>query len=406
VLSPRTRHPSSPALRLLRRAFLAPDAAATLVAWRDRLAAGGIVREIAATADLRRALPWLADALGRAGILDRLPLDERRLLLAAHLSAAETADRAARTLLPLGAALAPGTPVLLLKGAALHGALYAEASLRPLSDIDAYVPPAHAPALRTALATAGLASDPLTAARWADYDASGGRAHRLSDLLAHPVSGRGLTVEVKLDPVQVGVPLRHGERFLEGATPSRRYPGFLVPSPEALAVQQAVHLARHDGTDLVWWAELAHGIARATARGAFDRDRVDALVAGEGLLGTVRAAFTEADALFPGTVPRAVRAAPGRGAVLRRFRRRTASARPPDEAAATWGLQAAHAVGAGRAGPLVGSLLRRVWPGAAYVRARLGLSADAPVGWRARFARLARLARPARVGDPGPGGSR
>jgi hypothetical protein len=392
-LSPRTRHPTSAALRLLRATFLAPDPAPTILASSPRWAAGGLLREIAATPDLRRALPWLADALGRAGVLDRLPPDERGLLLAAHLSATETADRAARTLLPLGAALPPATPVLLLKGAALHGDLYPDASLRPLSDVDLYVPPPHAPALRAALATAGLVADPLTAARWADYDASGGRAHRLSDLIAVPAAGRGLAVEVKLDPVQAGVPLRHGERFLKGATPSRRYPGFLVPSPEAMAVQQAIHLARHDGSDLVWWAELAHGIARAVARGAFDADRVASLVEGEGLLGTVRAAFAEAEALFPGTVPEAVRAAPGRGIVLPRFRRRVARARPADERAATWGLQAAHAVGARRPLPVLASLWRRVWPGAAYVRARMGVPDAAPVGWRVRVARLARLAR-------------
>ena len=393
MLSPRTRHPTSPALRLLRATFLTPDPAPVLARWAPRLAAGGLLREVAATPDLRRALPWLADALGRAALLDALPADERGLLLAAHLSAAETADRAARTLLPLGAALPPGTPVLLLKGAALHGDLYPDASLRPLSDADLYVPPAHADALRAALAAAGLAADPLTAARWADYDASGGRAHRLSDLIARPASGRGLAVEVKLDPVQVGVPLRHGERFLEGATPSRRYPGFLVPSPEAMAVQQAVHLARHDGSDVVWWAELARGIARATARGAFDAARVRHLVEGEGLLGTVRAAFAEAEALFPGTVAAALRAAPGGGIVLPRFRRRAAAARPADERAATWGLQTAHAVGARRPIPVLSSLWRRVWPGAAYVRARMGLPADAPVGWRARVARLTRLGR-------------
>ncbi|MBL9088644.1 MAG: nucleotidyltransferase family protein [Planctomycetia bacterium] len=396
MLSPRTRHPTSPALRLLRATFLAPDPSPVLRAWAPRLAAGGLLREVAATPDLRRALPWLADALGRAGVLDGLPADERGLLLAAHLSAAETADRAARTLLPLGAALPPGTPVLLLKGVALHGDLYPDASLRPLSDADLYVPPAHAAALRAALGAAGLGADPLTAARWADYDASGGRAHRLSDLIARPAAGRGLAVEVKLDPVQVGVPLRHGERFLEGATPSRRYPGFLVPSPEAMAVQQAVHLARHDGSDVVWWAELAHGIARATARGAFDPARVRALVGGEGLLGTVRAAFAEADALFPGTVPAALRAAPGGGIVLPRFRRRVAAARPADERRATWGLQTAHAVGARRPFPVLASLWRRVWPGAAYVRARMGLSADAPVGWRTRVARLTRIGRGAR----------
>lgn len=392
MLSPRTRHPSSPALRLLRATFLAPDATARLERWADRLAAGGLVRELAATPDLRRALPWLADALVRAHLLERLPHDERALLLAARLSSAETADRAARTLLPLGAALPPGTPVLLLKGAALHGALYADASLRPLSDLDLYVPPAHAAALRTALTTADLVADPLTAARWADYDASGGHAHRLSDLIARPRTGHGLAVEVKLDPVQVGVPLRHGERFLDGATPSPRYPRFLVPSAEAMAVQQAVHLARHDGSDLVWWAELAHGIARATARGAFAADRVAELVAGEGLLGTVRAAFTEAEALFPGTVPRALRAAPGRGAVLPRFRRRTAGPARADERAATWGLQVAHAVGARRPGTLITSLWRRVWPGAAYVRARLGLPEGTPIGGSSRLARLAQLA--------------
>lgn len=394
MLSPRTRHPSSPALRLLRAVLGADDPAPALAPFAARLEAGGLVREVARTAEFRRALPALADTLARAHGpavgLDRLPPDERALLLAAHLAAAESADRAARTLLPLGAALPRDLPVLLLKGAALHGDAYADPALRPLADVDVYVPPAHAPAFRRALDAAGLAPDPLTAARWADYDASGGRAHRLSDLVARPRDGRGLAIEVKLDPVQVGVPVRGGERFLEGARPSKRYPGFLVPGPEAMAVQQALHLARHDGTDLVWWAELAHGVRRAAAAGGFDAGRIEALVGPEGLAGTVRAVLAEAEALFPGTVPAAARR-PGRGPVLRRFRCTGAPPRPADERAATWSLQSAHAVAARRPGTVLGALLRRVVPGAAYVRARLGLPADAPVGWRAHVARWRRL---------------
>lgn len=387
-------------MALLRNAFLAPDPAPALGRSAARLAAGGLVREVAAERDLRRALPWLARALSDAGLFVRLPADERALLLAARLRGESDAARAARTLLPLGAALAPGTPALLLKGAALHGTLYPDAALRPLSDLDLFVPPVAVAPVRQALAAAGLAFDPTTAARLADYDASGGRAHRLSDLIARPPTRDGLAVELKLDPLQVGVPVRRSERFLLDARPSPRYPGLLVPSPEVMAVQQALHLARHDGSDLVWWGELAHGLARAARTGALRPRVLSDLVRGEGLLGTLRAVLREAEALFPGTVPRALFTARGGGVVLPRFRvrgRRGGATRGPasrpDERTATLGLAAVHAIGARRPFTVLASLLRRTWPSDGYVRAVLRMPVGARVSLPDRLARVRRLLR-------------
>lgn len=387
--SPRARHPSSPALAALRTALVeAPTGAAASTVGR-LVAAGGVVAEAARAPDLRRALPSFARWLEAAELLPRVPPAERATLAAARLSAAAAARRVAATLEPLGAALATvGVAPLLLKGTALHGTAV-DPALRPVSDADLYLRAADLDAFRRAAGAAGLAPDALTAARLADYDASGGRAHRLSDLVFRRTDGAGVPVEGKLDPVQVGVPLRTAAAFLEGATPSPVYRGFLVPAAEPMAVQQALHLARHDGSDLLWWAELARGVRDARAAGRFDRDRMEALVAGEGLLGTVREALREAAALFPGCIEPALvhGAAPG-GVTLARFRTRHAAPSEPDERAATWALQLAHVVGSGRWLAAAAALARRLRPGDAYVRARFGLPADAPVDGRLRARRL------------------
>jgi hypothetical protein len=372
-----------------------------VAAWQDRLAAGGIVREVAREIDFRRSLPLVDGWLSQGGLFDRLPADERSLLVAARLAGEACAGRLGQTLTPLGAAArSEGVAPLLLKGAALHGTLYNSSALRPVSDADLYVPPDGLPALRRALAAAGLSPDAMTAARLADLDATGGRAFRLSDLVFRRADGRGLPVEVKLDPVQVGLPLRCGEAFLDGAMPSPCYAGFLVPAPEAMAVQQAIHLARHDGSDLLWWAELARGVANA--RGAdgsdgFDVARAERLLAGEGLLGTARAAFGEAEALFPSSFPpalgRGARSHSPTGPTLARFRSRAAIAPPPDERAATLSLQTAHAASGGRPIAVIASALRRVWPSDAYVRARMGLPPDAPVRLATRSRRLLQTLR-------------
>jgi hypothetical protein len=396
--SPRARHRASPALRFLRAILLRSPTPDVVSAWRDRLAAGGIVREVAREIDFRRSLPLVDRWLSEAGLFERLPADERSLLAAARLAGEASAARLGETLTPLGAAArSEGVAPLLLKGAALHGTLYAAAALRPVSDGDLYVPPHGLFALRRALAAADLSPDAMTAARLADLDASGGRAFRLSDLVYRRADERGLPVEVKLDPVQVGLPLRRGDAFLEGATPSPCYAGFVVPAPEAMAVQQAIHLARHDGSDLLWWAELARGVA--TARGAdgatrFDVVGAERLLAGEGLLGTARAAFEEAERLFPGSIPSALRRGAKRtGPTLARFRSQSALAPPANERAATLSLQAAHAASGRQPMAVIAAALRRVWPSDAYVRARMGLPADAPVRLATRGRRLLQTLR-------------
>jgi hypothetical protein len=382
---------ASPARRFLAEVLhprAGQDAAAR---WADRLAAGGIVREIAADPGLRRALPLAADRIGRALPAHALPSDERHALVAVRIAGAASAAAAAATLAPLGRACAEvGVAPLLLKGTALHGDLYPDAALRPVSDADLYVPPARFGDLRAALRRAGLEPDPMTAGRLAAYDATAGRESRLADFVFLRPDARGVHVEAKLDPVQLGLALRLGERFLEGARPSAAYPGFLVPAAEAMAVQQALHLARHDGADLLWFAEIAAVLARAAA--TFDASRALSLVDGEGLWGTLRSAFRATESLFPGTVPAALRR-PGRapGATPARFR----AAPPPcgrsraSEAAATWSLQAAHALSAGRPWEALAALLRRIHPHRAYVAARMG----GRFGVVARARRLASAAR-------------
>ena len=371
--TPLSRHRASPALRFLRATLLAPDRAEAAKPFAARLGAGGIVRELAAEDDLRRALPAVGAMLKDAGLLERLPADERSALSAARMSATMRAEAVRVTLEPLGAVCAQtGVVPLLLKGTALHGRKGWPAVLRPVSDVDLLVKPADFQALRVALTFAELAPEPLTAGRLAAYDGSGDKEFFLSDFVFRRTDGEGVPVEAKLDPVQVGRALARAAAFFEGATESKAYPGFQVPAPEPMAVQQAIHLARHDGSDVLWFAELAGGVRAAGSR--FDVAKADALVADEGLLGTVRAAFAAAEELFPGSFPKAALRGGGKtGWTPARLRGRVGKAGKPDERAATWTLSLAHALSSRRPLATLGTLRRRIWPRSEYVAARMGL---------------------------------
>jgi hypothetical protein len=398
VRSPLSRHASSPALRFLREALADPLSPAAARRWRERLAAGGIVSEIAREEAFRRALPLLARWVEDAGIAGSLPAAERAVLLAATMAAQARARAVAETLEPLAAACrAEGTAPVLLKGLALHGDLYPDASLRPVSDVDLWVPTGALPAVRRALAAAGLAPDAMTAARLTASDASAGRESFLSDFVYRRPTG-GVPVEVRLDPVQLGVPLATARLFEADARPAAAYPGLRALAAPAMVVQQALHLARHDGSDLVWFAELAWVARTGAERGAFGasgRARFAALLEGEGLHGIVVEVLRETERLFPGSVSPVLRAGPA-GPTPRRVRERSPRAAPPDETAATLSLQAFHALAARRPGVALAALWSRAFPHPAYVAARLSLAPGTPVGFRHRLRRLAGLLVPRR----------
>lgn len=392
--TPLGRFPGSPALAFLRDvAFRAPDAS-SCHAWASRLAAGGIVRECARERDLRRALPHLGRWIEAAGLTSTLPPDERATLAAARLSSQSSVAKLAATLNPLGTACRNvGVAPLLLKGAALHGALHTFPADRPVSDADLFIAYSDWPAFSQALGAAGLESDRLTAARVEDLERSAGRTSVLSDFIYRPRNGTGVPVEVKFDPVQVGVPLRRPRAFVEGAVPSPVYAGFVVPAPEAMAIQQAIHLARHDGSDALWFAELAHGVDRACRRGAFDIDRATSILAGEGLESVARHVFAAAERLFPGTIPARLRRGRGGGPTPSIVRVAPTARGGANERLATFSLQAHHAVGSRRIGFVLRSLAARIRPSGGYVAARLGLAPGTPIRAAHRRRRLLDLLR-------------
>jgi len=396
VRTPVGRSPASPALAFLREVAFRPVDPAHVDRWAPRLAAGGLVRELERDRWLRRALPHLGSWIERAGLLGSIPPAERTLLHAASLASAASASRLRATLGPLGAACkAQGVAPLLLKGAALHGTLHATPAERAVSDADVCIAPSDRAALVRALVTAGFEPDGLTAARLVDLERTAGRASALSDLIFRRHDGLGVPVEVKLDPVQVGVPLRRPTAFFDGAMPSPVYEGFLVPAPEPMAVQQALHLARHDGSDALWFAELAHGVARASATGRFDVARARRILAGEGLDAVVRRVFEAARALFPGTIPPALVRGRG-GPVPPILRARPRSRARVDERRATLSLAAHHALASGRWLVAARSFWARLRPSDGYVAARMSLPTGVrvrPIDRARRLVRLLRLAR-------------
>lgn len=395
--SPLDRHGGSPSLKFLRGALRDPADSAPARRWADRLRAGGLVREIAREEAFRRSLPLVERWTRDLGIRDSLPDDERLLLVAARLSAEACAKAVRAALVPLGESCrAEGVAPILLKGTALHGALYADPALRPVSDVDLWVPPRDLPALRRALTGAGFGPDPITAGRLAAFDATGGRESFLSDFVfrADRVSpGVAIPLEVKLDPVQAGLPLRAADRFAEGAIPSPAYPGFRVLAPAPMAVQQALHLARHDGSDLLWLAEVAISVRGSRAR-TLTAEALYGLVEADGLAGTLCEVLRAAERVFPGSVPAGfLKPTPTSGPTPGRLRVRAPSARPPSEAAATLALQAFHAAASRHPGAVLLSLARRIWPHPTYVAVRMGIPPGGRVTLAHRLRRLLSLLR-------------
>jgi hypothetical protein len=260
-----------------------------------------LLRAAATVPAFARALPLAAHRLRSAGRLDDADRDERSLGLVTLDWAAARVASVARDLAVVGAvAREAGTRAFLCKGAALHGLVYADPAARPMADVDLFVPEDDVPAFHRALLARGFVPAADAGDRVLAYAASRGDPWLLD--LGYRSPEAGTVVEVKADPIGVGLPIRRLDVLSEGGEPSPCYAGFLLPSAEAMALQSAFSLSRRETFDLLAYAEMA-AFLRAR-RAALDPGRALGLLEGEGLFGILRSVLGLTERLFPGSVPR------------------------------------------------------------------------------------------------------
>jgi len=342
-----------------------------------------------ATADpvLARAMPVVAGAIEAAGAVARLSPPDRAEATALRAWSLSRVTAMRTALVPLGEACArERIPALLCKGAALHGLLYPEPSLRPASDVDVFVPSPSVVRFDRVLRGLGYVPEGDSEARVEAFTRTGGRHPWLVDL-GYVAPGGDLIVEVKADPVGVGVPPRRLSALAEGGTPSPCYPGFLVPGAETMVLQQAFSLARRPSPDLLAHSELAGVLS--LRREELRVDRLLDLVRGEGLYGILRSVLAGVDRAFPSVVPPALLRHHGRpgGFTPRRLRRGTLAAQPPEDRWMWLSLWGARGVG-GRPLATARWVLGRVFPPQPVLGAQTG-GRRGLLAWGTRLARLA-----------------
>ncbi len=171
-----------------------------------------------------------------------LPIDVQEALAQAFYATAAANTRGLHQLAQVGAALAAaGAPLLLLKGAALAEALYADPALRPFGDIDLLIPHASLPACRDALLRLGYAPAEV------EHQPGAGLAYRNEESFLPPAADLApvelhwhlLDVPYYLRRVPVAWFWEHSEPRTIAGQP------FRVLTPEANLVYLPAHLALH-----------------------------------------------------------------------------------------------------------------------------------------------------------------
>ena len=264
-----------------------------------------------------RALPIVSTLLIEAGLMPVLSRGERALAEAARAWGEVRATSIARLTSVLAEASASsGARVLLCKAAALHGLIYADPASRPAGDVDAFVPGDDVASLHAALLARGFRAVRGTEARIEAWRARGDAS--LADVEYEGPDD--LHLEVKADPVAMGMPIARTDDLVECRRPSSCYAGLWVPAPEVMVLQQVFSLARRPVPDVLAHAELAATLARDAT--TLDVPRLLDLLHGEGLDGVLRGVLGATANLFPGTVPHALLEREGRpaGFVPRRLR--------------------------------------------------------------------------------------
>jgi hypothetical protein len=167
-------------------------------------------------------------------------------------------------------------------------------------------------------------------------------------------------LEIKADPVAMGMPIARTDDLAERSRPAPCYAGLRIPSAEAMSLQQAFSAARRPIPDVLAYAELAATVAPGPV--PLDTAWMLSRISGEGLYGVLRAVLEDVERLFPGAVPPALLARAGRpaGVVPRRTRAGAFGApRHRMDAVATW---ASRGLSTRRRADFVRWVARRAFP--------------------------------------------
>nr|ART39610.1 J538 [uncultured bacterium] len=200
-----------------------------------------------------------------------------------------------------------GVPAIVIKGPALARTLYDDSLLRPFSDLDLVVQ-----SRDQAIAANGLQDCGYTETAFgpeADRQAHAGHVHEGAEFHRVFQAPCGSSVELHLDPLQLGLrPACEEGRWLR-AVPVAGLPRALMLCPEDQLVQLATHVHKHGFCRLIWlkdidllvrryfldWA-LVREVARAEGVGAsvWYSLRLSRLLLGTPVPGSVLANFRPA----------------------------------------------------------------------------------------------------------------
>jgi hypothetical protein len=184
----------------------------------------------------------------------------------------------------LAALEAATLPAIVLKGPVLSRLVYPEPNLRPYSDIDLTVREPDELRVVETLLGLGLEEVPYAAEidrlTHADHVHGGGAFHRV---FTAPTGG--VTVELHLDPLQMGLrPTREAARW-ERARPLDALPGALMLSPEDQIIQLSVHVHKHGFSRLIWLKDI--DLLVRTYGDTLDWQAIRAGARAEGVAGSV-----------------------------------------------------------------------------------------------------------------------
>ena len=265
-------------------------------------------------AELEKATPLLWRAIQRAGT-SSLPREAaehlRRSALVNDFRMLRLASRIEKTLVALRE---QGTPVLLLKGAALATTAYAGFTDRPMTDVDLLVRMADVPRAREAVIESGWpeTTDPVLRSLLENH-------HHLPHFVDPEPTG--LRVELHTSILPADQPFRLDEEVLWAtATPARApFHGGLVAEPKFLLLHACQHFAWSHVMQFGGWRTF-RDVSALTRDPAFDWDAFVALArdskSATACYWTFRLAARMSDVRIPAEVMRQL--APPTGERIRR----------------------------------------------------------------------------------------
>ncbi|HSK46375.1 MAG TPA: nucleotidyltransferase family protein [Coriobacteriia bacterium] len=212
--------------------------------------------ELLVAARVHGLQPLLYGALRRHGLSDAVPFSVAGVLRSSYLASAAFASFALVELGRIAAALAAqDTRAMSVKGPILGTELYADPAERPFSDLDLLVKEESWPAFRETLLALGYKAG--------EHDTRQLPLRLLPQVgLDHVyefTGPQGLRVEVKFDPLELGLQMHDiagvWERAVDATTPAGA--PLLRPSREDELLMLCVHLNRHGYQRLLWLADIA-----------------------------------------------------------------------------------------------------------------------------------------------------